>query len=179
MGTAGFSCAALRRRAVRRSASTPLEFISYPYCYSLVALTLRGCQRSATRYQLERGHDGDRDSCRDTARGNLGRFHRHLLRALCRLPPARERQFFIPLVIVTVLTGAIFYLNSGALQPMFDAEFDRAMAAAMRNNPNIPPEAVERMRGFASRVGLIGVFVFVPIAMLWRGICHVAGGQTG
>ena len=31
------------------------------------------------------------------------------------------------------LCGVLFYLNSGALQPMFDAEFDRAMAIAMRD----------------------------------------------
>ena len=59
--------------------------------------------------------------------------------------------FFIPLAVITILCGALFYLNSGALQPMFDAEFDRGMAMAMRQNPNIPPEAVERMRGFAMR----------------------------
>ena len=36
--------------------------------------------------------------------------------------------FFIPLAVITILCGVLFYLNSGALQPMFDAEFDRAMA---------------------------------------------------
>ena len=57
--------------------------------------------------------------------------------------------FFIPLAVITILCGVLFYLNSGALQPMFDAEFDRGMAVAMRQNPNIPPEAIERMRSFA------------------------------
>jgi len=84
---------------------------------------------------------------------------------------------FIPLVVVTLLTGAIFYLNSGALQPLFDADFDRQMAVAMRANPNIPPEAVERMRGFASRVGQVGVFVFLPIAMLCIGVATWAAGK--
>ena len=84
---------------------------------------------------------------------------------------------FLPLVVVTLLTGAIFFLNSGALRPLFDAEFDRSMAAAMRDNPNIPPEAVERMRGFASRVGQIGVFVFLPIAMLCVGLVSWLAGK--
>ncbi len=84
---------------------------------------------------------------------------------------------FIPLLVVTLVTGAIFYLNSGALQPLFDAEFDRQMAAAMRDNPNIPPEAVERMRGFASRVGQIGVFVFLPIGMFLVGSVTWAAGK--
>ena len=64
---------------------------------------------------------------------------------------------FIPMLVVTVLTAAIFYLNSGALRPMFDAEFDRNMAAAMRDNPKLQPEMVEQMRAFTSRVGQIGV----------------------
>src|ERR687891_2558813 len=60
--------------------------------------------------------------------------------------------FFIPLAVITILCGVLFYLNSGALQPMFDAEFDRQMTMVMRQNPNIPPEAMDRMRGFAVRM---------------------------
>jgi hypothetical protein len=84
---------------------------------------------------------------------------------------------FIPLLVVTVLTGAIFYLNSGALQPLFDAEFDRQMAAAMRNNPKITPEVVENMRGFTSRVGQIGIFVFLPVGILCVGVVTWMAGK--
>ena len=84
---------------------------------------------------------------------------------------------FVPLMVVTLLTGAIFFLNSGALSPLFDAEFDRQMAAAMRSNPNIPPEAVERMRGFASRVGQVGVFLFLPLAILCTGLVAWLAGK--
>src|SRR6187402_3324366 len=65
--------------------------------------------------------------------------------------------FFIPLAVITIVCGVLFYLNSGALQPMFDAEFDRGMAVARRQNPNMPPEAVETMRAFASRVQVVAV----------------------
>ncbi len=84
---------------------------------------------------------------------------------------------FVPLLVVTLLTGSIFFLNSGALRPLFDAEFDRQMAAAMRSNPTIPPEAVERMRGFASRVGQVGVFVFLPLAILCTGLVSWLAGK--
>ncbi len=84
---------------------------------------------------------------------------------------------FIPLLVVTVLTGATFYLNSGALQPLFDAEFDRQMAAAMRDNPKISPEVIENMRGFASRVGQLGVFVFLPIGMFCVGLATWMAGK--
>ena len=59
---------------------------------------------------------------------------------------------FIPLLVVTVLTAAVFYLNSGALQPLFDAEFDRQMAPAMRDNPNLTPEAVALYKALGAEV---------------------------
>ncbi|HKY21862.1 MAG TPA: YIP1 family protein [Vicinamibacterales bacterium] len=83
----------------------------------------------------------------------------------------RERSsFWIPLLVVTVLMSAVFYLNSGALQPVLDADFDRSMAAAMRDNPKIPAEAVEQMRGVASRMGQVFVVVFMPLAIFGVGI---------
>lgn len=81
-----------------------------------------------------------------------------------------QGNFFIPLAVITILCGVLFYLNSGTLQPMFDAEFDRQMATAMRQNPNIPPEAVERMRGFAMRIQQVAMFVFIPIAIFAVGV---------
>ena len=78
--------------------------------------------------------------------------------------------FFIPLLVVTLLTGTIFYLNSGAMQPVFEAEFDRQMALTMRDRPPVPPEAMERMRGFMIRVGQVAAFVFIPIAIVCVGV---------
>ena len=73
--------------------------------------------------------------------------------------------FLIPMTVVTILCSVMFYLSSGALQPMFDAEFDRQMAIAMRQNPNVPAEAVETMRSFAMRLQQVGMFLFMPLAM--------------
>jgi Yip1 domain len=85
--------------------------------------------------------------------------------------------FFIPLAVITILCGVLFYLNSGALQPMFDAEFDRQMAVAMRQNPNIPPEAVDRMRGFATRIQQVAMFVFIPLAIFGVGVTTWLAGK--
>ena len=85
--------------------------------------------------------------------------------------------FFIPLAVITIVCGALFYLNSGALQPMFDAEFDRQMATAMRQNPNIPPEAAERMRGFAMRIQQVGMFIFLPLAIFGVGVTTWLAGK--
>jgi hypothetical protein len=83
----------------------------------------------------------------------------------------------IPIAVITLVCGVLFYLNSGAIQPMFDAEFDRQMAVAMRQNPNIPAEAVERMRGFAVRMQQVGVFIFFPLAMLGVGVATWVAGK--
>ena len=84
---------------------------------------------------------------------------------------------FIPLAVVTIACGVLFYLNSGALQPMFDAEFDRSMAIAMRQNPNIPPEAVERIRTFAVRMQQVGTFIFIPLAIVGVGVTTWLAGK--
>ena len=85
--------------------------------------------------------------------------------------------FVIPLAVVTIVCGVLFYLNSGALQPMFDAEFDRNMAIAMRQNPNVTPEAVERIRSFAVRMQQVATFIFIPIAILGVGVATWLAGK--
>jgi hypothetical protein len=76
---------------------------------------------------------------------------------------------WIPLVVVTLGIGALFYLNSGVLQPMMDAEFDRGMAAAMRQNPRLTPEMAEGFRRTGLRIAQIGGFIFLPIAIFMTG----------
>jgi hypothetical protein len=84
---------------------------------------------------------------------------------------------FIPVAVITIVCGVLFYLNSGALQPMFDAEFDRQMATVAKQNPNFRPEAAEQMRNFASRIQMVAVFVFLPIAMLGVGVTTWLAGK--
>ena len=47
----------------------------------------------------------------------------------------------------------------------------------MRDNPNIPPEAMERMRGFASRIGQVAIFVFMPLAIFGVAIATWLAGK--
>jgi hypothetical protein len=85
--------------------------------------------------------------------------------------------FFIPLAVITIVCGVLFYLNSGALQPMFDAEFDRQMAMVAKQNPNFRPEAAEQMRSFALRMQMLAVFIFLPIAMFGIGVTTWLAGK--
>jgi hypothetical protein len=82
----------------------------------------------------------------------------------------RNSGFFIPMLVVTVLIGVIFIANSGAMRPIMDAEFARGAAQAMKKNPQITPEAMEKMRSVGETMAKIGAFIFVPIAIFLTGL---------
>ena len=86
--------------------------------------------------------------------------------------------FWIPLSVVTLLMGALFFMNSGVLQPMMDAEFNRQMAAAIRNNPErMTPENIERFRQIGTRIGQVAIFLFGPITICAVGCAVWAAGK--
>lgn len=81
----------------------------------------------------------------------------------------RERSGFgWPLLITTVLIGSIALANSGVMQPLMDAEFERSMRIAARD-PRFTAEAMERGRSFAESLVKIGGFIFPPFAILITG----------
>ena len=82
----------------------------------------------------------------------------------------RNSGFGIPMVVVTVLIGVIFVANSGVMQPIMDAEFARGAAQAMKQNPQITAESMEKMRSVGETFAKIGAFIFVPIAMFLTGL---------
>ena len=75
---------------------------------------------------------------------------------------------WVPILVVTVLMSALIYVNSGLLEPMMSAEFDRGMAAAMKKDPRITQEMVPQMRNIGLRVAQFGGF-FTPIGILLTG----------
>ena len=82
----------------------------------------------------------------------------------------RTSGFGIPMLVVTVLIGVIFIANSGVMQPIMDAEFTRGAAAAMRKNPQLTPEMMEKGRAMGETFAKIGAFIFVPIAVFLTGL---------
>jgi hypothetical protein len=78
--------------------------------------------------------------------------------------------FGIPMLVVTLLVGAIFLANSGVLQPIMDAEFTRSMAIAQRQNPNVTPEMMEKWRAIGETLAKIGAFVFMPVGIFLTGL---------
>lgn len=75
-----------------------------------------------------------------------------------------------PMLVVTVLISLIALANSGVMQPIMDAEFSRGMAAAMRQNPQLTPEMVEKGRGFSDAIGKYGTIFFIPVGIFLTGL---------
>jgi hypothetical protein len=82
----------------------------------------------------------------------------------------KNGSFFIPLAVVTLFVGLTFLLTSDAIRPVFDAEFDRAIAVTTANSGReIPAERIAGMRDFALNISRIAVFVFLPIGVFLSG----------
>ena len=74
--------------------------------------------------------------------------------------------FWIPLLIVAVLTGLIFLANRDLLEPIMDAEMTRSMAKSGRQ---LTEDQLKTMRSFGGVMGSIGAFVVTPIIIMFVG----------
>ena len=77
--------------------------------------------------------------------------------------------FGLPLLVFTVVAVLLYYLTKPLLEPVFDAEFQRQMAAVMKKNPQIKPEQLGQMRAMGDKFGLIAVAFIMPITALLLG----------
>ena len=84
--------------------------------------------------------------------------------------------FLLPMIVVTLLAGALFLMNSGVMSQIMDAEFSRAMARQAQGQ-SLTPEQMDRMRSISATVGKIAVFVFVPIGMFFVGLALWLSGK--
>ena len=78
--------------------------------------------------------------------------------------------FGIPMLVVTLLIGLIFLANSGVMQPIMDAEFTRATAAAMKKNPQVTAEQMAQFRGMGEKFAKVFAFIVTPVAIFCIGV---------
>ena len=80
----------------------------------------------------------------------------------------QNRSAWPPMLFVAIAIGVIFFVTFNTLQPIFDAEFTRATAKAIANNPQVTPQALDKMRGFNESIGryLIGVVMLLTMVVL-------------
>lgn len=75
--------------------------------------------------------------------------------------------FLLPMTVVTVLTGALYLMNSGVWSLVMDAEMSRAMA---RQAQQISEEQMQGIRRFSETMAKVGAFVFVPVGIFLTGL---------
>lgn len=81
-----------------------------------------------------------------------------------------EPRILVPFLVVTILVAVILLAGKGLLQGAFDADFARGMATAMKANPQLTPDQMEKGRGFAQTFTTVLLLVGAPIAMLLLGV---------
>ncbi len=89
-----------------------------------------------------------------------------------------DGKFGQALLVLVVLSAILFFGTRTAMQPIFDAEFNRGMAAAMKANPQITPEQMETGKKFAQTFGAVFVLVGLPIAVLLLGVAVWVGAKV-
>lgn len=82
----------------------------------------------------------------------------------------RTAGFFLPLLVFAVLMTVLFVVGKPVLEPVFDAEYARGIAAAMRQNPQITPDKMEKARAFTEKFQVVGVVFFAFLAPLLTGL---------
>jgi hypothetical protein len=77
--------------------------------------------------------------------------------------------FWIPMLIVAVLAGAIFMANRDLIDPIMEAEFARTMAKSAQTQ-NLTAEQLAAGRKIAGTFATVGAFVGTPIAIFLIGL---------
>jgi hypothetical protein len=85
--------------------------------------------------------------------------------------------WFIPMIVVTVIVFAIYLGTRSLTQPAFDADFARGMAAAMRQNPQLTPDQVAKGKSVYETFFIFAAFFAIPIATLFVGLCTWVVGK--
>jgi hypothetical protein len=83
----------------------------------------------------------------------------------------REKaNFFLPMVVVTIVITLLYLGTKSLMQPVFDAEFSRQMAKVMQANPQVTSDQMEKGRAIAENFGFLFVLIGLPIAIIFTGM---------
>ncbi len=85
--------------------------------------------------------------------------------------------FWIPLLLVTVLIAVLAYANRNIMRPVFETEFAKGAAAAMKANPQITQDMLNKMRDTSFAFAQYGTVVVIPIVILVMGFVTWLGAK--
>lgn len=78
----------------------------------------------------------------------------------------REGQFGLALLILVVLSTALYFALRNGLAPIMDAEMSRQAAAMLEKNPEMTAEQLATAQGFMEKVAMFGTVIFIPLGVL-------------
>ena len=81
-----------------------------------------------------------------------------------------DGKFGLALLFLIIVGTVLFFVTKNAMQPIFDAEFTRQTAAAMRKNPNITAEQMAASRNFFEMLGPVFFAVILTISVFATGL---------
>ena len=85
--------------------------------------------------------------------------------------------FGLPLIILVLGIGILFFASRSAMDPIFDAEFKRGFAAAMKQNPQLTSEMEAQARETSRKFVPVFVMGYSLFAALLRRLLPVARRQ--
>jgi hypothetical protein len=90
----------------------------------------------------------------------------------------RDGRFGLALLVLVLLSAAIYFGTRPAMQPVFDAEYDRQIATMMERNPAMTAQQAEAGRGFAGVAAAGFVIVGIPVIVLILGAVVMGAGRV-
>jgi hypothetical protein len=81
-----------------------------------------------------------------------------------------DGKFGLALLLLVVVGTILVFVTKNAMQPIFDAEWTRQTAAAMRKNPNVTAEQMASSRNFFEMIGPVIFAVILTISVLGTGL---------
>lgn len=78
--------------------------------------------------------------------------------------------FGLALIVFTVAIVGLSFAFKGMMEPVFDAEFKRGMAQAMKQNPKLTPEMMEQGKEMGKKFMVVGIALYGLLAPLIMGL---------
>lgn len=78
--------------------------------------------------------------------------------------------WFLPMIVVTVIICLIYVGTKSLTQPVFDAEYARGAAAALRANPQITADQLAKGKAFFEKIQVFIFLVFIPVGIFLVGL---------
>jgi len=86
---------------------------------------------------------------------------------------ARRREtpaFGLALLVLVLLIVGLSFAFKNLTEPLFDAEFKRGMAQAMKQNPQLTPEMAEKFRGTSKKFVLVAITFYAAVTPIVLGM---------